>query len=93
MLDPELGKTLADLGGFALFLISVVAAFVTLLRGPDKLFSWVPGHMYLRERDRADKAEAREAKLIAALEKMAREHERDRRPRQPAGTPGVGRAP
>lgn len=94
MLDPALGKTLADLGGFALFLLVVTGATVTLLRGPDKAFSWVPGFMYRQERDRADRAEAREARLIAALEKMAREHERDARSRrEPAAPPGARRAP
>lgn len=53
MISPELGKALADLGGFALFLLVVVVAAVGLYK------RWfVPGWIYEQEREARLQAEA-----------------------------------
>lgn len=65
-MDPvTLGQTLADLGGWAAFVVVVVAAAVTLFRG-----LWVPGFVYRREIDRADKATTQAERNADALEDL-----------------------
>ena len=50
--SPELGQQLADLGGFALFLLVIALAAVGLFRQ-----WWVPGYFYRAEREAREKAE------------------------------------
>ena len=67
MPTPELARTLADLGGFALFLLLIVVIGVGLFRE-----WWVPGYLYQRERHARELAETqaeRNAKSIAELAK------------------------
>ena len=67
MLSPELGKALSDLGGFALFLLTVVTAAVGLLKQ-----WWVPGWVYRQERESRISAEVQAVRNGEALEKLAR---------------------
>jgi hypothetical protein len=67
VLTPELGKQLADLGGFALFLLTVVTAVVGLHR------QWlVPGWVYRQEREDRLRAETQAIRNAESLEKLAR---------------------
>ena len=67
MIDPALGKQLADLGGFALFLLTVTIAGVGLYRQ-----WWVPGWVYRQERQSRITAEIQAVRNGEALEKLAR---------------------
>ena len=79
MLSPEVGRALADLGGFALFLLTVSIAGVGLYRQ-----WWVPGWVYRQERQSRITAEIQAVRNGEALEKLARAVTRDeRKPRRP----------
>jgi hypothetical protein len=67
VIDPALGSQLADLGGFALFLLTVVTVAVGLHRQ-----WWVPGWIYRAVEQRADKAEVQAMRNAESLEKLAR---------------------
>lgn len=73
MIDPQLGKQLADLGGFALFLLVVIVAAVGLYRQ-----WWVPGWVYRQERDGRQTAETQALRSAEAIEKLARAVNRER---------------
>lgn len=76
MIDPSIGKALADLGGFALFLLTVVTGVVGLHRQ-----WWVPGFFYrdvIAERDAA-RAELKEAR--ATNDRLTVQLARERRGR------------
>lgn len=73
MIDPALGKQLADLGGFALFLLVVIVAAVGLYRQ-----WWVPGWVWKQERDARTVAETQALRNAEAIEKLARAVSRDR---------------
>jgi hypothetical protein len=82
VIDPQLGQQLADLGGFALFLLTVVAGATGLFRG------WiVPGWVYKAERDARKTAEIQALRNAQALEKLRRELARDPHRRRPDGPP------
>jgi hypothetical protein len=67
VLSPDFGKQLADLGGFALFLLTVVTAVVGLHR------QWlVPGWVYRQEREDRVRAETQAIRNAESLEKLAR---------------------
>ena len=87
MLSPELGKALADLGGFALFLLTVAVAAVGLHR------RWiVPGWVYQQEREARQTAETQAIRNAEALEKLARAVTRDVvKSRRPAVAPVAAR--
>ena len=74
MIDPALGQQLADLGGFALFLLVVVTAAVGLFRQ-----WWVPGWVYRAERDARLTAETQATRNAEALQKLARAVSREPR--------------
>lgn len=81
VLSPELGRALADIGGFALFLLTVVVAAVGLARQ-----WWVPGWMYRQEREARTIAEVQATRNAEALHKLARAVSRDaERERTPNG--------
>lgn len=62
---PALAKTLSDLGGWAAFLVVVIAAGFGFVKG------WiVPGRYFDREVARGDKAEAAAAKNAEVLERL-----------------------
>lgn len=85
MIDPAIGSQLADLGGFALFLLTVVGAAVGLHR------QWiVPGWVYRQERDSRQTAETQALRNVEALEKLARAVTRERARQHP---PGAADAP
>ena len=67
MLSPELGKALSDLGGFALFILTVLAIAIGLLKQ-----WWVPGWVYRQERESRITAEIQAVRNGEALEKLAR---------------------
>lgn len=74
MISPELGSALADLGGFALFLLVVAIAAVGLHR------RWiVPGWVYQQEREAREKAETQAERNAEMLEAIARAIGRDDR--------------
>ena len=74
MIDPALGQQLADLGGFALFLLVVVVAAVGLQR------QWiVPGWVYRQEREARLTAETQATRNAEALQKLARAVSREPR--------------
>lgn len=74
MIDPALGQQLADLGGFALFLLTVVIAAVGLFRQ-----WWVPGWVFLAEREARLTAETQATRNAEALQKLARAVSREPR--------------
>jgi uncharacterized membrane protein YciS (DUF1049 family) len=84
MIDPALGSQLADLGGFALFLLLVVVIGVGLIRR-----WWVPGWVYQQERDARAVAETQALRNAESLEKLARIVERERARKQPAPKDGA----
>jgi len=67
VLSPEFAQSLADLGGFALFLLFVIVAAVGLYRQ-----WWVPGWVYRQERQSRITAEIQAVRNGEALEKLAR---------------------
>lgn len=75
MIDPVLGSQLADLGGFALFLLLVVVIGVGLLRK-----WWVPGWLFAErtvERDAAILELKQASKTIGQLTlQLSRERKR-----------------
>lgn len=73
MIDPALGKQLADLGGFALFLLTIVVAAVGLYRQ-----WWVPGWVYRQERDARIVADTQALRNAESIEKLTRAVNRDR---------------
>ena len=75
MIDPSLGKTLADLGGFALFLLHLVVDAVGLYRQ-----WWVPGWAH----EDQDEQIAELQKTVARLTTELRNERRRRR-----GDPGA----
>lgn len=81
----QLGKSIADLGGFALFIVAIMWAAVALHRG------WiVPGWVYRQERDSRITAEVQAVRNGEALEKLARAVTGERavprrRPADPSG--------
>jgi hypothetical protein len=79
MLDPALGQALADIGGFALFLLTVVTAGIGLFRR-----WWVPGWVLDREVEARKIAETQALRNAESLERLARAStgERDERPRR-----------
>jgi hypothetical protein len=79
MLDPALGQALADIGGFALFLLTVVTAGIGLFRR-----WWVPGWLFDREVEARKIAETQATRNAEALERLAKVvgGERDERPRR-----------
>jgi len=89
VLSPELAKALADLGGFALFLFTVVTAAVGLHR------QWfVPGWVYRQEREARQIAETQAIRNAEALEKLARAVTRDAaKPRHQPAAPVAARVP
>lgn len=58
MIDPALGQQLADLGGWAMFLLVVAIAAIGLIRQ-----WWVPGWIYRDER-------AWRERMTAAIERL-----------------------
>ena len=87
--SPDQIKALSDLGGFALFLATVILAVIGLWRG-----FWVPGFIAMRDQKRADRLEAENrvlsitvATLTAELKAARRERRGDRIPREPDGRP------
>jgi hypothetical protein len=90
VLSPELGKALSDIGGFALFLLTVVTAAVGLLKQ-----WWVPGWVYRQERESRISAEIQAVRNGEALEKLARAVTGDRSaPRKrPVDAPASGDGP
>jgi len=78
VLDPAFAKDLADLGGFALFLLVVTVAAVGFHK------RWiVPGWIYQQERDARQLAETQALRNAEALDKLARAVTRDeRKPRR-----------
>jgi Tfp pilus assembly protein PilE len=82
VIDPALGSQLADLGGFALFLLTVVTAVVGLHR------QWVvPGWVYRQERAARMRAETQALRNAESLEKLARAVSGDRTRRHAAHEP------
>ena len=79
MIDPSIGAQLADLGGFALFLLVIVIAAVGLYRQ-----WWVPGWVYRAERESRQTAETQATRNAEAIEKLTRAVTRERT-RQAAG--------
>ena len=81
MPSPEVAQALADLGGFALFIFTVIFAVVALYR------QWiVPGWIYRQEREAREKADTQATRNAEALEKLARAVSREPRrvaPRDP----------
>jgi hypothetical protein len=72
---PEQAKALADLGGFALFLFTVIAGVVGVWRG------WiVPGWLYQQEREARMRAELQATRTAEALMRLARSADRERKP-------------
>ena len=75
MIDPALGSQLADLGGFALFLLLLVVIGVGLFRR-----WWVPGWIasdWKDERDKArDELEATRKTVTTLTVELARERRR-----------------
>jgi cytoskeletal protein RodZ len=67
MIDPAIGGQLADLGGFALFLLLLVVIAVGLFRQ-----WWVPGYMYRQERADREKADVQATRNVEALERQNR---------------------
>lgn len=61
---------LRDLGGWGAFALLVLAAMFGLMRGPKSKLGWVPGWLYTRESERADKAEAGAAASTDAIERL-----------------------
>ena len=89
MLSPELAKALADLGGFALFLLAVVIAAVGLYRQ-----WWVPGWLYRSSERAREVAETQAIRNAEALEKLARAVTRDAaKPRHQPAAPVAARVP
>ena len=80
MPSPELAAQLADLGGFALFLLVLSIAAVGLWRQ-----WWVPGWLYRQEVESRKTAETQALRNAEALEKLARSVARDPRLRRPDG--------
>lgn len=73
-LSPALGQALADIGGFALFLLTVVVAAVGFHR------QWiVPGWVYRQEREARTTAEVQATRNAEALQKLARAVSREPR--------------
>ena len=73
MIDPAVGSQLADLGGFALFLLLLVVIGIGLYRQ-----FWVPGWVYRQALDRLDKAETAAIRNAEAIEKLTRAVNRER---------------
>lgn len=75
MIDPALGRTLADIGGMALFLLHISVDGVGLLRK-----WWVPGWLYAErtaERDAAQLELKQATKTIGQLTlQLSRERKR-----------------
>lgn len=76
--DPaSLGKTLTDLGGFALFLLHVV-----LVDGYGLLRQWwVPGYLYLEVRKERDDLKVELKAANKTIERMTVQLARERRSR------------
>lgn len=75
-------KALADAGIVSIVLFGFGTFCIALYKG------WlVIGWYYQRELKRADRAEANNEKLTAAVEKMARAHERDASRRRSSDAP------
>lgn len=78
-----IGQTLVDLGGWTAFVVTVVTAAITLIRG-----DWVPGFVYRREVARADTATTQAERNADAIEDLtdvlADRPPRRRRDRVPA---------
>lgn len=79
MISAELGSQLADIGGFALFLLTVAIAGIGLFRR-----WWVPGWMFDREVEARRTAETQATRNAEALERLARvvSGDHDDRPRR-----------
>jgi len=80
MPSPELAKALVDIGGFALFLLTVSIIAIGLYRQ-----WWVPGWVYRLEREAREKAETqatRNAESLAALARRASREPRRGPPRE-----------
>jgi hypothetical protein len=90
VLSPELGKALSDIGGFALFLLTVVTAVVGLLKQ-----WWVPGWVYRQERETGSAPRSQAIRNAESLEKLARAVTGDRSaPRKrPVDAPASGDGP
>jgi hypothetical protein len=68
MPDPQAVRSLVDLGGLVLFVSLVLAiGWGAIKKDPW----WVPGFVYKREVDRADKSDAQADRNTKALEKLA----------------------
>lgn len=80
MPTPELAQSLADIGGFALFILTVLVVVVGLYRQ-----WWVPGWLYNQEREARKTAETQALRNAETLEKLARAASREprRAPRPP----------
>jgi len=74
MPSPELAKALVDIGGFALFLLTVSIIAIGLYRQ-----WWVPGWLWRLEREAREKAETQATRNAEALEKLARAASREPR--------------
>ena len=75
-----LGRSLADLGGFALSLVIVVVAAVGLYRQ-----WWVPGWIYRRLDDRLAAKEAESRRQVITIARLTRQLERERLGRRTDG--------
>ena len=86
MIDPAIGQQLADLGGFALFLLLIVVIGLGLIKR-----WWVPGWVYQQERDARQVAETQALRNAEAIEKLSRAVSRERA-RVAAGRDGTDAA-
>ena len=82
MPTPELAAALADLGGFALFMLALAIAGIGLYRR-----WWVPGWIYEREVEARKVAETQALRNAETLERLARSVARDPRLRRPGQAP------
>lgn len=83
MPTPELASTLADLGGFALFLLVILVASIGLWKQ-----WWVPGWLWKSERDARKTAETQALRNAEALQRISRAMDSERGPRRVRSTSG-----
>lgn len=75
-LDPQLGQQLSDLGGFGLFLLTVVAVAAGLLRK-----WWVPGWLFAERTAERDALQAEVKQLTKTVGQLTLQLSRERRHR------------
>ena len=83
MPSPELAQSLADLGGFALFLFTVTVAAVGLWKQ-----WWVPGWLWRSERDARITAETQALRNAEALQRISKAMTSERGQRRVRSTSG-----